>query len=113
LDSPTAHAAAAAAAATNATSVRGLQNIDNDAQQYLQPPVSRPFETSIQDDMSTSSRNTRRRLAREESPQSNHSMDIDILPPAIQFGRAREAQKNEYSSHMHEEGNITKAKAYK
>lgn len=103
MDSPSAHAAAPSLH----TPLRGLQNIDND---YLQPPVSRPFETTIQDDMSTSStssRNIRRRLAREESPRSEHSsMDIDVLPPAIQLARARESYRNEYSSSSQEEGKV-------
>lgn len=72
---------------------RGLPNIDNETE-YLLPPASRPFDTIVQDEMSISSRNTRRRLARDESPHSN-DMDIDILPPAIQLARAKEEQRNE------------------
>lgn len=51
----------------------------------------------MNDDMSTSSRNTRRRLARDEPSQAS-SMDIDILPPAVQLARAKEALKSEFSS---------------
>ncbi len=63
----------------------------------MQPSVSRPLETNIHDDVSISSRNTRRRLARDE-PSRSSSMDIDILPPAVQLARAKEALKNEFSS---------------
>lgn len=75
--------------------MRGLQNIDNETQ-YLLPPVSRPFETTIQDDLSNSSRNTRRRLARDESSRPN--IDMNVLPPAIQLQRAKEQQRSEVSS---------------
>jgi hypothetical protein len=96
LDSPS------AVGARSSPLMRGLQNIDNEAQQYLQPPVSRPFETTNQDASST--RNIRRRLERDaSSPRLNNDMDIDTLPPAIQLARAKEAQINEYSSYM--EGN--------
>ncbi|KAI7888030.1 Spc98 family-domain-containing protein [Mucor mucedo] len=72
---------------------RGLPNIDRETQ-YLLPPVSRNFDTAVQDDKSMSSRNTRRRLEREETPHHNE-IDIDDLPPAIQLARARENERDE------------------
>lgn len=72
---------------------RGLPNIDNETQ-YLLPPASRNFDTAVQDDISMSSRNTRRRLEQEESPHVNE-MDMDDLPPAIQLARARENERDE------------------
>jgi hypothetical protein len=40
-------------------------------------------------------RNTRRRLARDASPQSQSSMESDPVPPAVQLARARKIQRQQ------------------
>lgn len=65
--------------------ISGLQNINHEAD-YLQPPVSRPYDMHPND----SPRNIRRRLARESSPRE--SMELDAAPPSVQLARARESQ---------------------
>ncbi|KAI8641486.1 Spc98 family-domain-containing protein [Parasitella parasitica] len=69
--------------------IRGLQSIDHEQADYLQPPTSRPYDMHSND----SPRNIRRRLARERSPLPQESMEIDgAVPPATQLARARESQ---------------------
>ncbi|CEP14067.1 hypothetical protein [Parasitella parasitica] len=68
--------------------ISGLQSIDHEEADYLQPPVSRPLDMHSND----SPRNIRRRLARERSPLPQDNMDIDgAVPPATHLARARES----------------------
>lgn len=60
----------------------------------MQPPASRPYEMHQSDLL----RNTRRRLARDGSPQIHNNGSVPMessdagLPPAVQLARAREVQ---------------------